>query len=151
MASTFRAFAAVVAIAASIASSSADAQTVETHRVEVITAKEVGLFRPTHKADLQRVSRLIEELTNAFRTKHGRNPAGRPWRASPFNAAVSIGETAPRLTSEKILQAIPQSALVQRLYSTRAISGFGRVSRTTGVGPGTGSDECFISKKDTSQ
>jgi hypothetical protein len=43
-----------------------------------------------------------------------------------------------RLQSEKILHANPHSALVVRLYSTRTISGFGRVVHTGGVRPGTG-------------
>lgn len=54
--------------------SPAEAQTVETHRVEVVTAEEVGPFRPTHKADLHRAAKLIEQMTNAFRTQHGQAP-----------------------------------------------------------------------------
>lgn len=60
--------------AASIASQPAAAQTVETHQVEVITAKDVGPFRPTHEADLKRTARLIEQKTNAFRAEQGRDP-----------------------------------------------------------------------------
>jgi len=76
MRSSFRAIVTLVAsiIAISIDRSPAEAQTVETHRVEAITAEDVGPFRPTHKADVQRASRLIEQLTNAFRAKHGRDP-----------------------------------------------------------------------------
>jgi uncharacterized protein YkwD len=40
----------------------------------MITAEDVGEFRPTHKADLQRVAKLIEQMTNAFRAKHGQDP-----------------------------------------------------------------------------
>ena len=77
MPSAFRTFVTLVAstIAILFDRSRADAQMVETHRVEVITAEEAGPFRPTHKADLQRASQLIEQLTNAFRAKHGRDPA----------------------------------------------------------------------------
>jgi uncharacterized protein YkwD len=76
MTSNFRSLIALVASLAtvSIKPQLAAAQTIETHRVEVITAEEVGPFRPTHQADLQRAARLIEQLTNAFRVKHGQKP-----------------------------------------------------------------------------
>jgi uncharacterized protein YkwD len=76
MTSTFRALAVVMTSVATVstANSRARAQTVEAHRVEIITAEDVGLFRPTHNADLQRAAELIERLTNDFRAKHGREP-----------------------------------------------------------------------------
>jgi len=76
MKSTSRASAMFIASVAAISIdfSPVKAQTVETHRVEVITAEDVGPFRPTHKADLQRAAELIEQRTNAFRAKHGREP-----------------------------------------------------------------------------
>lgn len=76
MTSTFRALTVLMASVATVSTANplARAQTVESHRVEVITAEDVGPFRPTHKADLQRAAELIERLTNDFRAKHGREP-----------------------------------------------------------------------------
>ena len=62
------------AAAALIESQPAAAQTVETHRVEIISAEDVGPFQPTHQADLQRVSRRIEQMTNHFRVEQGLEP-----------------------------------------------------------------------------
>lgn len=72
---TFRLHMALVSIAAVLIESPlAGAQTVETHQAEVITVRDVGPFRPTRTADLQRVGQLIEQMTNSFRAEHGRDP-----------------------------------------------------------------------------
>ena len=69
----------LMALAAGVATASIDslpaaAQTVETHRVEIISAEDAGPFQPTHQADLERVARRIEKMTNDFRVKHGLEP-----------------------------------------------------------------------------
>ena len=76
MTAAMRAFAVVVAsiIAILFDRSPAAAQTVETHRVEIISAEDVGPFQPTHQADLERVARRVEQMTNDFRVEHGLEP-----------------------------------------------------------------------------
>ena len=49
----------------------ADAQTVEEHGVEQLTAEQLGPYEPVKQAELDRVAAQIRQRTNAFREQEG--------------------------------------------------------------------------------